>query len=233
VSLGAEVSIGPYVVIENDVAVGDRTRIGAQCFVGRGARIGADTLVHPRVTLLAGCELGARVIVHPGVVIGADGFKYEMIDGQLTKIPQIGRVVVEDDVEIGANSCIDRASFTETRIGRGTKIDNLVQLAHNVRVGAGSVIVAQAGVAGSTRLGEQVFLAGQVGLVDNIEIGDRAKIGAQAGVKNDVPADVYYLGSPAIPARDFMRINADLQKLGEMRKRLHELEKEVERLRDR
>jgi UDP-3-O-[3-hydroxymyristoyl] glucosamine N-acyltransferase len=233
VSLGSDVSVGPYVVIENDVVVGDRTRIGAHCFVGRGARIGADVLMHPRVSLLERCELGDRVIVHAGVVIGADGFKYELIDGGLAKIPQVGRVVVEDDVEIGANSCIDRASFTETRIGRGTKIDNLVQIAHNVRIGPASVIVAQAGIAGSTRLGEQVYLAGQVGLVDNIEIGDRAKIGAQAGVKNDVPPDVYYLGSPALPARDFMRINADLNKLSEMRKRLRELEKEVERLRER
>jgi UDP-3-O-[3-hydroxymyristoyl] glucosamine N-acyltransferase len=230
VSLGNDVSIGPYVVVENDVVVGDRVRVGAHGFVGRGARIGDDTLLHPRVTLLARCELGARVIVHPGVVIGADGFKYEFIDKQLTKIPQVGRVVVEDDVEIGANTCIDRASFTATRIGCGTKIDNLVQIAHNVCVGAGSVIVSQAGIAGSTRLGEQVFLAGQVGLVDNIEIGDRAKIGAQAGVKNDVPPDVYYLGSPAMPAKKFMAITADLNKLGEMRKRLRELEEKVAEL---
>lgn len=227
VKLGADVSVGPYAVLENDVVVGDRVRIGAHGFVGRGARIGDDSFLHPRVTLMTDCAIGARVILHSGVVIGADGFKYEFIDDVLTKIPQVGRVVIEDDVEIGANTCIDRASLAETRIGAGTKIDNLVQIAHNVHIGKGSVIVSQAGIAGSTKIGEGVFLAGQAGLIDNIEIGDRAKIGAQAGVKNNVPPDVYYLGSPAMPARDFMRIVADWNKLGDMRKRLRELEKKL------
>ena len=227
VSLGNHVSIGPYVVIENDVVVGDRVRVGAHCFVGRGARIGEDSLLHPHVCLLHRCEIGRRVILHSGVVIGADGFKYELIDGQLTKIPQVGRVVLEDDVELGANTCIDRASLTETRIGRGTKIDNLCQIAHNVCVGAGSVFAGQVGIAGSTRIGENVFLAGQVGVVDNIAVGDRAKIGAQAGVKNNVPADVYYLGSPAMPAKQFMKIAADLNHLSDMRRRLRELEEKV------
>lgn len=227
VSLGNEVSIGPYVVIENDVVVGDRVRIGAYCFVGHASRIGDDSFLHPNVCILHNCEIGSRVIFHPGVVIGADGFKYEMVDGQLTKIPQIGRVVIEDDVELGANTCIDRASLTETRIGRGTKIDNLCQIGHNVRVGAGSVMAGQVGIAGSTTLGEQCFLAGQAGLVDNIEVGNRAKIGAQAGVKNNVPDDAYYLGSPAMPARQFMRIVADWNKLPEMRRRLRELEEKL------
>jgi UDP-3-O-[3-hydroxymyristoyl] glucosamine N-acyltransferase len=224
VSLGHDVSIGPYVVIENDVVIGDRVRIGAHGFIGRGVRIGSDSLLHPRVCILHNCEIGCHVILHPGVVIGADGFKYEVIDGQLTKIPQVGRVVVEDDVELGANTCVDRASLTETRIGRGAKIDNLCQLGHNVSIGAGSVLCAQVGIAGSTRVGEGCFLAGQVGLVDNIEIGDHAKIGAQAGVKNDVPGDVYYLGSPAMPAKQFMSIVADLNKLAEMRERLRAME---------
>lgn len=230
-TLGNDVSIGPYVVIENDVVVGDRVRIGAHCFVGRGARIGDDSFLHPNVCIMHNCEVGRRVILHPGVVIGADGFKYEMIDGKLTKIPQVGRVVLEDDVEIGANTCIDRASLTETRIGRGTKIDNLVQVAHNVSVGPGSVFVAQAGVAGSTRIGEQCYLAGQAGLVDNIEIGNRVKIGAQAGVKNNVPDDAYYLGTPAMPAKKFMAIVADWNKLGDMRRRLKQLEEEIAKLR--
>ena len=227
VAMGKDVWIGPYVVIEDDAVIGDRVRINAQCFIGRAARIGDDSLLHPQVCLLQGCEIGRRVILHSGVVIGADGFKYEFIDGQLTKIPQVGRVVLEDDVEIGANTCIDRASLTETRIGRGVKIDNLVQIAHNVSVGAGSVFCAQVGIAGSTQVGENVFLAGQVGLVDNIEIGDRAKIGAQAGVKNDVPADVYYLGSPAMPARQFMKIAADLNHLADMRQRLRQIEEKL------
>jgi UDP-3-O-[3-hydroxymyristoyl] glucosamine N-acyltransferase len=174
------------------------------------------------------CIIGCRVILHPGVVIGADGFKYELIDGNLTKIPQVGRVVLEDDVELGANTCIDRASLCDTRVGRGVKIDNLCQLGHNVIVGQGSVMAAQVGIAGSTEIGEGCLLAGQAGLVDNIKIGNRAKIGAKAGVKNDVPEDVYYLGSPAMRARDFMRISADLNHLSDMRDRLRKLEKRLE-----
>lgn len=227
VALGREVAIGPHAVLEDNAALGDRVRIGAGCYVGPGVRIGDDSLLHPHVCILRDCAIGARVILHPGVVIGADGFKFEFIDGRLVKIPQVGRVVLEDDVEVGANTCIDRASLTETRIGRGVKIDNLVQLAHNVRVGAGTVIVAQAGVAGSTRIGEGCLLAGQAGLIDNLTIGDRAKIGGQAGVKDDVPADAYYFGSPAMPVRQFMAIAADLKKLGDMRKRLRELEAKV------
>ncbi|MCX8037341.1 MAG: UDP-3-O-(3-hydroxymyristoyl)glucosamine N-acyltransferase [Candidatus Sumerlaeia bacterium] len=230
VSLGTDVWIGPYVVIENDATIGSRSRIHAHCYIGRGVRIGEDVLFHPRVTILHNCEVGNRVILHPGVVIGADGFKYEFIDGRLTKIPQVGRVVIEDDVELGAQTCVDRASLTETRICRGVKIDNLCQIAHNVRVGAGTVFAAQVGVAGSTRIGENCFLAGQVGLVDNIEVGDRAKLGAQAGVKNNVPPDVYYLGAPAIPAKQFMRIQADLNHLGEMRMKIKEFEQRIARL---
>jgi UDP-3-O-[3-hydroxymyristoyl] glucosamine N-acyltransferase len=227
VSLGNDVSIGPYVVIENDTVVGDRVRIGAHGFVGRASRIGDDALLHPRVTIMHDCEIGARVILHPGVVIGADGFKYEMIDDRLTKIPQVGRVVVEDDAEIGANTCIDRASLAETRIGRACKIDNLVQIGHNVKVDAGSVMAAQVGVAGSTQIGKGCLLGGQVGLADNLKVGDGARLGAKAGVKNDIPPGVYYLGSPAMPARDFMRLVADWNKLGDMRKRLRAVEKEL------
>jgi len=233
VELGSDVSIGPYVIIENGVVLGDRVRVGAHCFIGRDSRIGDDSLLHPNVTVLHDCEIGARVILHSGVVIGADGFKYEMIDGKLTKIPQVGRVVIEDEVEIGANTCIDRASLTETRIGRGTKIDNLCQIAHNVSVGAGSVMAAQVGIAGSTRLGEQCFVAGQVGIVDNVEIGDRVKLGAKAGVKNNIPDDVYYLGIPAMPAKRFMSIVADWNKLAEMRRRIQELEQRIEALENR
>jgi UDP-3-O-[3-hydroxymyristoyl] glucosamine N-acyltransferase len=229
VSLGREVSVGPYVVIEDGVVLGDRVRIGAHGLVGRGTRIGADSILHPRVTVLHDCEIGERVILHPGAVIGADGFKYEFIESRLTKIPQIGRVVLEDDVEVGANTTIDRASFTETRVCRGVKIDNLCMIAHNVRIGAGTVIVSQAGIAGSTRVGENCLIAGQAGIADNLEIGDRAKIGAKAGVKNDVPPDVYYLGSPAMPAKHFMRICADLNHLNEMRDRLRRIELRLEK----
>jgi len=227
VSLGEEVWIGPYVVIEDNAVIGDRARINAQCFIGRETRIGDDCLLHPRVCVLQGCEIGRRVILHPGVVVGTDGFKYEFIDGALTKIPQVGKVVIEDDVELGANTCVDRASLTETRIGRGVKMDNLVQIGHNVAIGKGSVLCAQAGIAGSTRVGENVFMGGQVGVADNLEVGDRAKLGAQAGVKGNVPPDVYYLGAPAMPAKHFMRICADWNHLGEMRQKLRQIEEKL------
>jgi UDP-3-O-[3-hydroxymyristoyl] glucosamine N-acyltransferase len=227
VSMGKDVWIGPCVVIEDSAVIGDRVRINAQCFIGRGVRIGDDCLLDPQVCILHGCEIGRRVILHPGVVIGTDGFKYELIDGQLTKIPQVGRVVLEDDVELGANTCIDRASLTETRIGRGVKMDNLVQVGHNVSVGKGSVFCAQAGVAGSTRIGENVFMGGQAGVADNLQVGDRAKLGAQAGVKGNVPSDVYYLGAPAMPAKHFMRICADWNHLSEMRHKIREIEQKL------
>ncbi len=224
--LGDDVSIGPLAVIEAGARIGNRVRIGAQAYIGRGAVIADDCLIHPGVTIHDGVELGRRVICHPGAVLGADGFKYEMIGGHLAKIPQLGTVVIEDDVEIGANSTIDRASFTETRVGARTKIDNLVHLAHNVVVGHDSLIIAQVGVAGSTRIGNGCVLAGQVGISDNVTIGDGIRIGAQSGVADSLTEPGDYLGSPAIPLREQARILLSLRKIPDLLRQVRSLIKD-------
>ncbi|HYL80884.1 MAG TPA: UDP-3-O-(3-hydroxymyristoyl)glucosamine N-acyltransferase, partial [Candidatus Acidoferrum sp.] len=180
-------SVGPLCVLGPGVTVGPGSVLEAHVYVGAGARIGRDCRIHPQVTLRDGIVLGDRVTLQSGVVIGADGFGYARDGHRHVKIPQVGRVVIEDDVEIGANTTIDRATLGETRIGRGTKIDNLVQIAHNVFVGEDAVIVGQAGIAGSSRIGSRVTLAAQAGIVDHVEIGEDAIVGAQAGVTKDLP----------------------------------------------
>ncbi|HWU37042.1 MAG TPA: UDP-3-O-(3-hydroxymyristoyl)glucosamine N-acyltransferase, partial [Candidatus Acidoferrum sp.] len=183
--------------------------------------------IFSQVVLRDGVLLGDRVIVHSGAVIGADGFGFARDGQRSVKIPQIGRVVIEDDVEIGANVAIDRATLGETRIGRGTKIDNLVQIGHNVRVGEDTVIVGQVGISGSVRIGSRVTLAGQVGVVDHIEIGDDVIVGAQAGVTKDIPASSVMLGSPAVPHGEFKRQLAAVARLPELRRRLREVEERL------
>jgi UDP-3-O-[3-hydroxymyristoyl] glucosamine N-acyltransferase len=225
--------VGPLAVLGPGVEVGPGTILDAHVSVGAGVRIGEGCRIYPQVVLRDGVMLGNRVIVHSGTVIGADGFGYARDGHRHVKIPQIGRVVIEDDVEIGANVTIDRATLGETRIGRGTKIDNLVQIAHNVRVGADTVIVAQVGIAGSSRVGSRVTLAGQVGVVDHVEIGDDVIVGAQAGVSKDVPAGSIVLGSPAIPHGDFKRQLAATAGLPEMRKRVRALEERLAALEGR
>jgi UDP-3-O-[3-hydroxymyristoyl] glucosamine N-acyltransferase len=180
--LAGNVSIGPYVVVEDDAQIGQGTRIEAFCFVGRAARVGENCWLHPHVTLYAGARLANRVEIHSGVVIGGDGFGYVFGEGRHWKFPQIGSVEVEDDVEIGCNTTIDRGSLGETRIGKGVKIDNLVQVAHNVRIGEHSVIAAQTGISGSTALGKNVSVGGQAGIGDHAVIEDQANVGGQAGV---------------------------------------------------
>jgi UDP-3-O-[3-hydroxymyristoyl] glucosamine N-acyltransferase len=180
--LGSNVSIGPYVVIEESASIGTGSRIDAFCFVGRGAIVGDDCRLHPRVTLYPGARLGSRVEIHSGVVVGGDGFGYVFGDGRQWKFPQIGSVEIEDDVEIGCNTTIDRGSLGETRIGKGVKIDNLVQVAHNVQIGEHSVIAAQTGISGSTILGRHVSVGGQAGIGDHAVIEDEANVGGQAGV---------------------------------------------------
>lgn len=208
VKVGADVHIGPGVVIEDNVVLGDRVRIEAQCFIGRDAILGDDTWLSPRVVLMHETKLGRRVRIHPGAVIGADGFRIEVVGGRLRKIPQVGCVVLEDDVEIGANTTVDRASMTETRIGARTKVDNLVQIGHNVVIGSDCVIVAQVGIAGSTKLGRGVMLGGGVGVKDNITIGDRARVAGRSGVQNNLPAGSDVMGLPAIPVKDYARFAA-------------------------
>ncbi len=222
------VEIRPGCVVEAGAEIGTGTILFAGCVVGAGARIGEHCLLYPRVSVLDRVRIGNRVIVQSGAVIGSDGFGYaEGPEGQRLRIPQTGTVVLEDDVEIGANVTIDRATFGETLIGRGTKIDNLVQVAHNVRTGRDCVIVAQAGVSGSTKLGDRVILAGQVGVVGHIEIGSGSMVGAQSGVAQTLPAGSRVSGSPALAHTLWLRIQGTLKTLPALARRISALEKNV------
>jgi len=217
-------TVGPLCLIGRAASLGDHTVLEGQVAVGEGVRIGNHCRLAPQVVLRDGVQLGDRVIIHSGTVIGADGFGYARDGARYVKIPQVGRVVIEDDVEIGANVAIDRATLGETRIGRGTKIDNLVQIAHNVQVGADTVIVAQVGISGSTRIGARVTLAGQVGIVDHVEIGDDVIVGSQAGVSKDIPPRSVVLGAPAIPHQEYKRQLAAFARLPELRKLVQALD---------
>jgi UDP-3-O-[3-hydroxymyristoyl] glucosamine N-acyltransferase len=227
VELGWEVSIAPLVFIGDRVRLGDRVTIMAGCVIGREVEIGDDTLLYPNVTVLDRCRLGSRVIIHSGTVIGADGFGYLPGPEGHIKIPQLGAVAIEDDVEIGANCTIDRGALGDTRVGRGVKISNQVQLAHNVTVGDHSLMVAQTGVAGSTKLGRWVVLAGQVGLLEHIELGDGVKVGAQGGVNHSLPAGEVAIGYPARPQQEFLKINALVSRLPQIQERLMDAEKNL------
>lgn len=233
VTLGKDVAIGPYTVIEEGVSIGDRTVIYAGCYVGHRTRIGEDTLIYPHVSIREEVSIGNRVVIHSGTVIGSDGFGFANIEGVHQRIPQIGTVVIEDDVDIGSNVTIDRARFEKTVIGSGTKIDNLVQIAHNVVVGKNSIIVAQAGVSGSTVIGNNVTLAGQAGLVGHITIGDGAIVAAQAGVTKSVPPKTMVSGYPAKPHEKALRVNACVQNLPKLFETVNELKKKIEELEKR
>lgn len=226
--LGANVAVGPFTVIERRAVIEDGASIGSNCFIGGNARVGKDCLLYPNVVVREDCVVGDRAIIHSGTVVGSDGFGFstDPKTGRHRKIPQIGRVVVEDDVEIGSNVSIDRATVGETRIGSGTKIDNLVQIAHNVQIGRNCFVVSQVGIAGSTQVGNQVILAGQAGLVGHITIGDGAVITAQTGVMGDVEPKAILFGSPARPHREAMKLQALLNKLPEMYETLKGLVKE-------
>ncbi len=223
-SIGEGAAIGANAVVLEDAVVGDRTVIHPGVYIGRGARVGADTIVHPNVTVKWGCVIGDRVIVHSGTVIGSDGFGFAPEGDVQKKVPQVGNVVVEDDVEIGANVCVDRATVGTTRMGRGTKIDNLVQIGHNVVVGEGSIIVAQVGISGSTRVGDRVVLAGQSGIAGHIEVGDRAMVGAQSGVTKSVPPGERVSGYPAQKHSLSKRLHACLMQLPSLFNRVKDLE---------
>jgi UDP-3-O-[3-hydroxymyristoyl] glucosamine N-acyltransferase len=223
-------SIGALAVVEAQALIGPRVRVHPLVYVGAGVEIGEDAELYPHAVLREGVRIGRRVIVHAGAVIGSDGFGYASDATGHRKIPQVGTVIVEDDAEIGANTTIDRAMLGATIIGRGTKIDNLVQIGHNVEVGADSLIVAQVGISGSCRLGRGVVLAGQVGVADHVEIGDGVMIGAQSGVPADVAAGQKVLGTPARPLTQAKRILLVEGSLPEMARRLRELERRVRRL---
>jgi len=224
--LAADVRIGPYVVIENDVTVGAGTSLGAFCFLGRGSVVGENCCLHPRVTLYAGARLGHRVEVHSGAVIGSDGFGYVVGDGRHWKFPQIGTVEISDDVEIGANTTIDRGSLETTRIGRGVKIDNLVQIAHNVQIGEQSVLAAQTGVSGSSRLGQGVVVGGQVGIADHCVLEDGSVAGAQAGIPTGktIRRGQTVWGTPARPLERFKQQYAWFSRLPALARRVRGLE---------
>lgn len=224
VVLGSEVSIQPYVVIEDGAKIGDRTVVGAHGYVGHGAVVGDDCHFHARVTIGARCVVGQRVIIHSGAVLGSDGFGFEFVQGRHVKIPQIGIVQVDNEVEIGANCTIDRARFGRTWIQEGVKIDNLVQVAHNVVIGKHCILVAQVGVSGSTKLGNYVTLAGQVGVVGHIEIGDQAIVGAQSGVSKSLAAKGTYMGSPAVPAKEWREQVSQIHRLERLVARLRKIE---------
>jgi UDP-3-O-[3-hydroxymyristoyl] glucosamine N-acyltransferase len=231
--VAASAQVDPSAHIGPHCTVGERTRIGARTalrggnHVGADCRIGDDVCLYPNVVVYPQVQIGHRVSIHAGTVIGSDGFGYVLDEGRHGKVPQIGNVIIEEDVEIGANAAVDRAALGSTVIGQGTKIDNLVQIAHNVLVGAHSLIVAQVGIAGSTRLGNHCVLAGQAGLAGHLKIGNQVTVAAQAGVMRDIEDGQKVLGSPAIPDRDAKRQMIAAMQLPELIKRVRQLEKQV------
>lgn len=233
-TLGADVSVGPFAVIEPDVQIGPRTSIGPHVVIGAGTRIGADCRLHAHVSVRERIVVGDRVVVQNGAVIGADGFGFATKpDGSHHKIPQVGTVVIEDDVEIGANTTVDRPSLGETRIKRGAKVDNLVQIAHGVVVGEHSLLAAQVGIAGSTVLEDHVTLAGQVGVAGHLTVGRGVIATAQTGIPNSLDPKSFVSGYPAIDNRDWLKASAVFRRLPELRKAVAELERRLTALAER
>ncbi len=229
-SVAPTATVGALAVIESGAVIGPHVRIGPLAFVGAGAEVGEASVVHARVAVCARVRLGKRVVVHPGAVIGADGFGYAFDGEAHRKIPQVGSVVVEDDVEIGANATVDRATLGQTIIRRGTKIDNLVQIGHNVEIGEHSIIVAQVGISGSCRVGRGVVLAGQVGVADHLTIGDGAVVAAQSGLARDVAPGEKVFGTPARPLIEAKRIFVLEGELPELARRLRSAERRLAQL---
>jgi UDP-3-O-[3-hydroxymyristoyl] glucosamine N-acyltransferase len=240
--------VSPDAFIDPGAAVAEGATVYAGAFVGRGARVGRgsvlypgvylgpgaavgeDSVLYPNVTVYRRCLIGSRVILHAGVVVGSDGFGFANPGVENLKVPQVGIVQIDDDVEIQANTTIDRGTLGKTWIQRGAKIDNLVQIAHNVIIGENSIVVAQVGISGSTRLGKRVIIGGQAGLVGHIHIGDNVMIAARAGINKDIPASRIMSGAPAIPHQEWLRLNAHMMRLPEMHKTVQELRKKIEEL---
>ncbi len=227
VRIGADPSIWPLVTLGDRVRIGARVTLYPGVFVGSDSKIGDDSVLYPNVVVREGCSLGVRVIVHSGTVIGSDGFGYVQHQDRHHKIPQLGGVVIEDDVELGANVTIDRATFGCTLIKQGTKVDNLVQIAHNVSIGEHSIVVAQVGIAGSTTIGHHVMIGGQAGLADHIHIGDQVMIAAKAGVTRSLKSNRIFSGTPVLPHEISMKVQAVIPRLPELRQLVRNLEQRV------
>ncbi len=229
-TLGKNAAIAPFVFIGKNCRIGDDVTLFPGVFIGDDCHVGDNCLIYSNVSIREQCKIGDNCILHPGAVIGADGFGYAVEGGRYHKLPQMGIVVIEDDVEIGANTTIDRATLGETRICKGAKVDNLVQVAHNVEIGGHTAVAAQTGVAGSTKVGRYVMVGGQAGITGHIKIGDKAKIGARAGVTKSVPGNIFVTGFPARPFRQEMREHASLARLPELLQQFKQLQKRVQEL---
>jgi UDP-3-O-[3-hydroxymyristoyl] glucosamine N-acyltransferase len=227
IHVGDDVAIYPLSFIGDKVRLGSRVTVSSGVYIGAGVEIDDDTYIHPNVTIRENTRIGKHVTIHAGTVIGSDGFGYVLDNGMHHKIPQVGGVVIEDNVEIGANVTIDRATVGDTVIGSGTKIDNLVQIAHNVKIGKNCIIVSQVGISGSVDIGDGAVIAGQVGIRDHLSIGKGAMIGAQSGVGSDIPDGQIYSGSPAIPHRIWLRAQSMYAKLPDYVKRIQKLERKL------
>lgn len=221
--------IGAFSYIAKGVKLGKNVKIFPQCYVGDNVIIGDNTVLKPGVKVYHGCKIGNNCILHSGVVIGGDGFGFAPVNGEYNKIPQIGNVVIEDNVEIGANTTIDRATMSSTIIRHGVKLDNLIQIAHNVEIGENTVIAAQTGVAGSTKIGARNMIAGQVGFAGHIKVGDDNQIGAQSGIPNNVGSAKRLMGYPAVEGRDYARQTVYIKKLGELFNRVDNIEKTIKK----
>lgn len=228
--IGKDVYIGPFACIEEGAEIGDNTYIHPHATIGCNAKIGANTILYPHVTIYHDCRIGNNCILHAGAVIGADGFGFAPSPEGYEKIPQIGIVILEDNVEIGANTCIDRATMGATVIHKGVKLDNLIQLAHNVEVGSHTVMASQVGVAGSAKIGEWCMFGGQVGVAGHIKVGDHVSVGAQSGIPGNTKSGSTLMGYPAIDPKQFARSSAIYKKLPEMYTELGRLQKEIEEL---
>jgi len=230
VKIGKNAAIDPYVVLEDNVEIKDNTILYAGVYIGHHTKIGKDCIIYPYVIIRERVAIGDRVVIHGGTVIGSDGFGFSTVQGVHHRIPQIGTVIIEDDVEIGANVTIDRARFDKTIIRKGTKIDNLVQIAHNVSIGENSIIVAQSGISGSANIGKNVTIAGQSGVIGHVTIGDNVVVAAQSGVTKSIPSNTCVSGYPAKPHVLAKKIHAFTQNLPELFKKVKQLEEEIEKL---
>ena len=230
-NVGCNCYIGAFAVIETGATIGDNVCIYPNAYIGAGVTVGDNTILYAGVKIYEGCRIGRNVIVHAGAVIGADGFGFApQEDGSYSKIPQIGNVVIEDDVEIGANTCIDRATMGSTIIHRGVKLDNLIQIGHNVVIGENTVSAWQVGVAGTSKVGRHCMLGGQVGIAGHLTIGDNVQIGSKSGISNNIPDGTVYFGYPALPISRYHRANAVFRNLPELSKTVYRLEKQMAEL---